>query len=136
LGSLERDPAVLDQQDDEQAHQDGRERGSGRSPDRGELRPQHLAERERAGRAGEHEQGQEQRRLGEAREGDLARPAHALEGRAGVERRGDREEAPERERIGEEDEVSRKAQRRRVATERNEQSREQRRDLADDRAGA
>ncbi len=77
---------------------------------------QHLTERERARQSREHEEGEEQRRLGEAGERDFPRGAHALEGRAGVEGRRRREEAGEAEEVGEEYQVAGEGYRRREAS--------------------
>jgi hypothetical protein len=96
---------------------------------------EHPGQRVRPGGARQDQQAEEQRRLGEAGEGRLARAAHALERRAGVERGGDGEEAPEPERVGEEDEVPVEAHGRRVAAERHEQGGEERGDQGDDRSG-
>ena len=63
-------------------------------------------EREAARRVAPAARGQQQRGLGERGERHLAAGAHALEGRAGVERGEDRDEARQRQQVGEEDEVA------------------------------
>ena len=74
----------------------------------------------------EDQQPEEERRLGEAGEGRLARRAHPLERRAGVQGGRDREEPAQAEQVGEQDEVARRTRRRRRAAERDQQRREQR----------
>ena len=87
---------------------------------------EHRGERERCGAAHEHEEPKEERRLGEASERRLARAAHPLEGRAGVERGADGEEAAEAEQVREEDEVARERDRRAVIAQRNDERRDER----------
>jgi hypothetical protein len=78
-------------------------------------------EREAAAQAHQHQESQEERRLREGGEAGLARAAHPLEGGAGVEGRGDREEATESEEVGEEHQVAREGQRRGLLAEGDEQ---------------
>jgi hypothetical protein len=76
--------------------------------------------------AHEHEQREEERRLGERGERGLTRAAHSLERGAGVERGGDREEAAEPEEIGVEHEVALERQRSGRLAERNQERRQRR----------
>ncbi len=61
---------------------------------------------QRAGQLGQDEQAQEERRLGQAGEGHLARRPHPLERRAGVEGGRGGEEAAQAEQVREQDQVA------------------------------
>ena len=94
---VDRDARVLGEGDDEEADRGEEERRRGGAPRARQLRAEHPGEGEGARGVPEHEQAQEEGRLGEARERHLARGAHALERGAGVERgEGGREVSPSR----------------------------------------
>ena len=85
---VEGDAAVLGEQHDEERDRREPERRRAELHSPRQRRPEHVGERERARELHQHEQSEEQRGLRQAREGRLASRAHALEGRARVERRG------------------------------------------------
>src|SRR6266404_3603418 len=60
----------------------------------------------RTSEAAEHEQSEEERRLGQAGKSGLARAAHSLEGGTRIECGSDREETAEGEQVGKQDRVT------------------------------
>ena len=103
---VERDPAVLGEEDDEPARHDEDERGPRGEPAEGPGAGQHRGEGERPGDPRDGQEAEEEGRLGEAGEAHLPRGPHPLERRAGVERGRGREEARKSEEVGEEDQVA------------------------------
>ncbi len=109
---VDRYPGVLRQEHDEEAAQ-GQD-GAGRRA-WAAVGSEHPRQGEFTGPVGQAREGQDQRRLGEARESHFTAGAHALKARTRVQSRGDRDETAEREQVNEENRVPVKGDERRSA---------------------
>ncbi len=131
---VERHAGVLGQKDDEPARDDEHQRRTGAMPGRG-IHIEEIGERQSTGDAGQGQEAEEERRLRERAERELACHPHPFERRAGVECGRRRAEPREREEVDEDDQVACERHRRTRACQWQQQRGQQGNDDRDSRTG-